>query len=157
MYAVERAASIHQYERGSLHVLQQLLRKCTRVHSSSSRLRRSKMAAKVWIRDAGGWTSSTWVGKKGGSTYPLFSHDCENQGQVAVLKNKSGIALKLSKWWWCLLIFISATIKTSLRVETTMHLASKHSDRHNTWEFWPYLFWVARCVFWGSQLKLAQQ
>lgn len=35
--------------------------------------------------------------KKGGSTYPLFSHDCENQGQVAVLQNKSGIALKLSK------------------------------------------------------------
>lgn len=60
----------------------------------------------------------------------FFPHEHGKQGQVAALQNKSGIALKLSKWWRCLLIFISATIKTSLRVKTTAHLALKHSDGH---------------------------
>lgn len=42
----------------------------------------------------------------------------------------------------CLLTFILCYYhSSSLRVETITHLALKHSDRHNTWEFWPSLFW----------------
>lgn len=57
-----------------------------------------------------------------------------------------------------LLTFVLCCYHSSaLRVKTITHLALKHSDGHNTREFWPSLFWRVGFVRSGPPLKLAQQ